>query len=464
MSDQDWSKEKKGEVNVFKKSKEILQDIVVQVVDNAKEVVDAAPLDNSISEGEFNQLSKLVMADGDSNTFNCSICGYKDGDLARVAGHIMTQHPLWKDYKITQAKQISNVYLSPDWKQKLNENFIQVVVQKCSEDSRAAWSTNENIHDQAKYTIIRREIVQKLVDYIVGVFGTTSCPSVDDLREIVRENLTDGYPWMFGTGENTASKDNKISHGYGRGGINGAEELPRQLRDRIAKQISKKRKAEIIDENPDEGGSCSDLSATKKGRKPSKYGGFKFQIYLSYFILYPEFISSGVDNYKFYASGSETQKQDIASAETIEDEAGREEIFSRNRNEISEQARNSGKPLNSVIKGFFRSPLHLHNQFIFLTSVGDLKETISKNWSVGIQKMEEYIRKKDRRGMIKIKLEEAETKTQLEYSGATTFKDLVIIRGLADLLDKDGRGILLFSGEEIVTSGPFIKVIEKNDR
>ena len=142
-----------------------------------------------------------------------------------------------------------------------------------------------------------------------------------------------------------------------------------------------------------------------------------------------------------------------------------EEVYSRNRDEITHEAQNSTKPLNIIIQGFFDHRVHLHMQAIHLTGVQNMRETIKENWTEGTLKMEEYIKKKDLKGLIKQKVIEAETKCHTEYSGSTTFKEITVVRGLADLLDKDGRGILLFSHEESVqTTAPFLKVIEKSDR
>ena len=142
-----------------------------------------------------------------------------------------------------------------------------------------------------------------------------------------------------------------------------------------------------------------------------------------------------------------------------------EEVYSRNRDEITHEAQNSTKPLNIIIQGFFDHRDHLHKQAIHLTGVQNMRETIKENWGEGMQKMEEYIKKKDLKGQIKHKVREAETKCHTDYSGSTTFKEITIVRGLADLLDKDGRGILLLSNEESVqATGPFLKVIEKPDR
>ena len=78
--------------------------------------------------------------------------------------------------------------------------------------------------------------------------------------------------------------------------------------------------------------------------------------------------------------------------------------------------------------------------------------------------MEAYIRKKDRKKSFGEKLAEVTEKVLTEYHGSEIFKQISIVRFLADLIDKDGRAFFLFEMEEIVTDGPFLKVVEQNDR
>ena len=277
MTDSAWSKEETQKFYVFQKKDDVQNAVIIQTVGGADFVVAQEPVDQGISQQEFDQLSKLVSCE-DENVFRCILCGFVAREIASVTGHIFSQHPLWRDWRkepSSSSSTISNsstVFQSPNWKESLTDNFDTLVIQKCGQDTREAWASNLAIKDLEKYTLIRREILQKLVDYISGIFGTISCPSIEDLRFIHRESLVGGYPWMFGLGDNTASKDAEISHGYGRGGINGAEELPKQLRDRISKLIAKRRKDEIVKEANGRGEDEADLSASKKGRRPNKYG------------------------------------------------------------------------------------------------------------------------------------------------------------------------------------------------
>ena len=60
-------------------------------------------------------------------------------------------------------------------------------------------------------------------------------------------------------------------------------------------------------------------------------------------------------------------------------------------------------------------------------------------------------------------IKDSEDKCELEYQGARTFKEIVVIRSLATILDKAGHGraIVCLDGEEIATTGPFLMAKEQ---
>ena len=285
MTDTAWSRETNEKFHVFKKKDADVQNIIIQAVGHGDFVVAQEPIDNGLTQEEFDQMSKLVACE-DNNISRCLMCGFVARELGSVTNHIFSQHPLWRDWRKEPSSSVnsSTVFQSPNWKKTLTDNFDALVIQKCSQDTREAWASNLEVRDLEKYTLIRREILHKLVDYIAGIFGTISCPSIEDLRFIHRETLVGGYVWMFGTGDNSASRDEEVSHGYGRGGINGAEELPKHLRDRISKLIAKKRKDELLKEANSRGEDEADLSASKKGRRPNKYGESLSRLTLSKYL------------------------------------------------------------------------------------------------------------------------------------------------------------------------------------
>ena len=174
----------------------------------------------------------------------------------------------------------------------------------------------------------------------------------------------------------------------------------------------------------------------------------------------------GVDNYKFYATSKTEERSAVESSSSISDVEAREAIYDRNRNAISENIRKSGKVLSRVVRGFFLDPLHLHKQFCHLTSgVDDLLQKVTVNWTKQIEFMKMYIKRKDdKKGIYSKKLLDIEDKAAAEYNGAKDFIEISVVRLLAEMLDKDGRGIFLFEYEEMITMGPVIKVCELPDR
>ena len=173
---------------------------------------------------------------------------------------------------------------------------------------------------------------------------------------------------------------------------------------------------------------------------------------------------SGIDNYKFYASCDDDQRAKYQASIDLQDVEEREKIYAANRNAIAEQIRSSEKVINRVVRGFFSSPIHVKNQFLFLSPGSDDLETrIETNWSQQVGYMELYIERKDKKGKEKLKL--LDQKVAVEYGGSLILKQIMVVRLLANLIDSDGKAIFLFEEEEeMITNGPFIKVLELPDR
>ena len=173
----------------------------------------------------------------------------------------------------------------------------------------------------------------------------------------------------------------------------------------------------------------------------------------------------GVDDYKFYADSTDEEMLNYKSTEHISEFDAREEVYRRNRNAICEEVRKSGKVLDRVVRGFFSHPGHLHNHFVYLASgVDDLKDRISLNWASQLQYMEAFLKKTDRKKIFAERIFQVEEKVMTDYSGVDVFKQVSIVRFLAEMMDKDGRAFFLFEAEDPVTDGPFIKVVELIDR
>ena len=175
-----------------------------------------------------------------------------------------------------------------------------------------------------------------------------------------------------------------------------------------------------------------------------------------YFVL-------GVDNDKYYAIATDAERGEYEATEGVDDEESREQIYSSYRNAIAEKIRTSGKVLNRVVRGFFNSPSHLHQQFLFFSpGSDDLKERIAANWENQVVFMQKYIENKSKKG--KDDLKKLVEKIQVEFGGSVLLHQIMVMRMLADLMDGDGKSLFLMEDEEIVTSSPFIKVIELQDR
>ena len=104
-------------------------------------------------------------------------------------------------------------------------------------------------------------------------------------------------------------------------------------------------------------------------------------------------------------------------------------------------------------------PIHVKKHFYHLTNTSeDLRQRIQNNWNAELSKMLRYIEKKDVKGKYMKLIQDSEDKCDLEYEGARTYKEIMVIRSLVSILDKSGHGraFICFDGEEIATTGPFL--------
>ena len=413
-----------------------------------------------VDNREFEVINVADFTDGyeeiDKN-IRCKLCGFLTEEVTVVCGHLQHQHDNWRqEVSRIKKRRLGNVNANPYWQDELKRNFYEIIISKCSQTTRDSWCSKEVINNKEKFIGVRTEILKILREHIVEIFGTVSTPSLQDLESVVGF-LASGYPFMFGDGEGAAGKSKDVSSGYGCGGAFGNRYLAKSLRDRI----SQKQTALRLEESKAEG-TCDGEEETlkiRKGNKAQKYGN----VLLSNFSLLFSIFIQGLDDYKFYANCTEAQREKYLSSEALNNFDAREEVYQRNRNAICEEIRKSGKVVDKVVRGFFSDHRHLHSHFIFLPAGADfLKERAAANWTYQVSLMEAYIRKKDREKSFGEKLAEVTEKVLTEYHG--TFKQIFIVRFLADLIDKDGRAFFLFETEEIVTDGPFLKVVEQNDR
>ena len=50
------------------------------------------------------------------------------------------------------------------------------------------------------------------------------------------------------------------------------------------------------------------------------------------------------------------------------------------------------------------------------------------------------------------------------YRGSVLFQQIMVARLMANMIDEDGRSLFLLEDEDVITNGPFIKVLELADR
>ena len=210
----------------------------------------------------------------------CHLCGFLSHDPTFVMTHIMESHPNWQQCIPTPTpvtyRKLGNVNNYPEWKDDLKKDFVDLIVNKCSLDTRVAWAKNEKITNQYKFLEIRSEILRKLVEHIAQVYGTVSSPNFKTLEFIVKEILAPGYPFMFRADDDSASTIPGLGFGYRRGGLKGVENLHKNLWDQVYQKQCKLRKEMMgaSNDNDDEGDNEVDTGrgSGKKGRKPYKYG------------------------------------------------------------------------------------------------------------------------------------------------------------------------------------------------
>ena len=153
--------------------------------------------------------------------------------------------------------------------------------------------------------------------------------------------------------------------------------------------------------------------------------------------------------------------RDLDSAEE------RESQYSKCREAICETIRTSKNVIDRVIPGFFKVRDHLHLHFKYISGgVDDLRKRIEDNWIEEMSSMEKFVQSQDNKKKNFMKrLKEVDDLANLEYQGSRLLKDVHLLIIAGDILDKDGRGLFLLPKEqEPIVDGPFLRVIETQDR
>ena len=248
---------------------------------NTNELNDAGNenVDIEISPEDFEKVQKLVQQI-ESGNFRCILCNFLSNEANRVSGHIIIDHPMWKESLPSQNVDNSrattrNIFDHQDWKTPLRENFYERVVKKCSQLSRSSWKDKRKFKadEQHLFIRVRADIIEKLVDEVVDIFGSSPTPTESDLRDVIRENLVNGYEFMFSEKGDAVGRSDSLSSGYGLGGNLGPKCLPKQLKSRILNAQLRLRKKELSEAA--ENGEEVPENAPKKGKnKTKRYGEF----------------------------------------------------------------------------------------------------------------------------------------------------------------------------------------------
>ena len=423
---------------------------------------------DDVSQEKARQFVEVI----DENTYRCKICGFLSDKMENVSNHLTPAHgDEWKksNYgEVNSERQVlvesslrGNIHLDPDWKKNLKRSFLEEVVPQWSKVTLNAWTFDEEITDPKKFKKVRAEIKDDLVDHILKFFGTSKTPSLSILEDIVADVLSVNYSFMFSQREGSASTIPSLNFGRGFGGIKGVKNLPSQLwNDIYLKQIKMRQEEEGRKRPIDNDLNGDENGCPKKGKKPHKHGNNLF-----YFKILGEvlnfYLKLGVDNHKYYAASTLDQDTELRSTVGMTDEDERERIYSSNRAAIMKNIRESEKVMDKVIRGFFKSPLHLHKMFEHLTGVSNLRENIQSNLLLEIEKMEKVLISKDIK--YKDKLKSIQNMVETDYHGNDHFRFVSVLRLIVKTIDKDEKSFLLFEHEDIATTGPFLRVIEGQD-
>ena len=402
-------------------------------------------VENDVEELSEEQTMKLKVIKNHGKNYTC-FCGFLSPDIRLVFSHI-DSHRGWQDYIKSEVEEIlptRNVHLNPSWKAELKEHFQEKVIDKCSQDTREAWADKKEEQNMGKFTEIRNEIIRKLVEVLCEVHGLVSTPSYHTLEGIVSDILADSYPYMFKESE-TERREHSLTVGYGRGGALGLKNLHKQIWQKIYNKQMEERK-EIL-ANKEKAGDVEPGESLKQGNNPATYG---------------------IDSYKFYCVATDQQIENLRETEMEEDTEARERIYNRNRAALAVEIRRTKKNLSQTIRGFWKSPRHLHLHFVYVTNgVSDLRPKIASNWSNMIQSFMDYIIIKDKNNKIIPGINVVRQKVLTEYSGVGTILQVEIVRAACSLLDKggDGRSFILKEGEDPEGEGvPYLCMREMPNR
>ena len=140
----------------------------------------------------------------------------------------------------------------------MKSNFKEEIIDQLSNQVREAVANDDEIVDKKQRRVVRNDIINATVAYIIKIHGGVSRPRIGIMREVVTE-MQFVYPSMF---------KNDVVLGYGFGEVKGVNGLAQQMMDRL-------RKAESADDAR-KAVTSVDVQmgepVKKKGKKPNVYG------------------------------------------------------------------------------------------------------------------------------------------------------------------------------------------------
>ena len=150
-----------------------------------------------------------------------------------VVDHILDGHPDWKleipelnhlvegagattIQSVTDDDTPSTAFSNPDWLRNMKKNFRTEIIDKLSNPVCEAVANDVEIDDLKQRRIVRNDIINATVAYIIKIHGGVSRPKIGVMREVVTE-MQFVYPAMF--------KNDDVGVGYGFGGVKGVNGL-----------------------------------------------------------------------------------------------------------------------------------------------------------------------------------------------------------------------------------------------
>ena len=136
-----------------------------------------------------------------------------------------------------------------------------------------------------------------------------------------------------------------------------------------------------------------------------------------------------MDNKLFLGSKiSPTSIAALSKTADMEEFSARETVFDTRRSELQYQFRSSSKSIEKIChSGFWKSYLHLANQFKYISRAEDLVQKVRSNLPRQLDVLEQYLKYVDKSCEILDKIAILDSECAVEYDGSTLYKDISIM-------------------------------------